>query len=106
MNCDDVPCPACPKEKWIGFAFESKGEESPISPPMNGWHEFGPSPTKSGRVALPLIGNVVWLDPADDLESTMEGKPLTHVSEALTVTVHLSEVLDYVECLPGPVSKK
>jgi hypothetical protein len=106
MTSDDVPCPTCPKEKWISFALESKGEESPVSPANDGWHEFGPSPTKRGRLALPLIGNVAWLGPSDDLESTTEGKPLTHVSEALTVTVYLSAGLGYVECLPSTSSKK
>jgi hypothetical protein len=61
---------------------------------------------RRAATAAPLIGNVVWLGPSDDLESTTEGKPLTYVSEALTVTVHLPAGLEYVQCLPSPDSKQ
>jgi hypothetical protein len=89
-------CLMCPQKKWIRFAFESQGEEPPVIPPTSGWHEFDPAPTGTGRISLPLIKNVVWLDPAVELKETTQGKPLTHFSEALAVTIHRTAEIEYM----------
>lgn len=100
-------CLDCPKEYWIAFVLESRGEEeltgdcAQASDPTDGLEPFTCFPvsgSEENAALLSLIRNVVWLDP--------QGTPTNDASvdfflcQDMEAHVDLGEVSPYRRVLP------